>query len=86
MHLFIFECVKCSHWIKKSFDENPGKNIQFACPKCRDDHNFKLVREGNPEYDWISNVLKIHNNRRRDGDRLHITDNRGKKDKSKEGT
>lgn len=84
MPLFIFECVKCSHWIKKTLDENPGKNIQLGCPKCSDKQKFKLVREGNPENDWYSNVLKIHNNRRRDGDRLHITDDRGKKDKNKE--
>ena len=84
MPLFIFECDNCSHWIKKILDQRPGKNIHHECPKCTNNNKFKLIREGDPQRDWFSNVLKIHNNRRRDGDRLHITDDRGKKDKNKE--
>ena len=84
MPLFIFECSNCNHWIKKILDENPGKTIQQECPKCSDNQKFNLVREGDPQKDWFNNVLKIHNNRRRDGDRLHITENREKKDKNEE--
>ncbi len=83
MPLFIFECENCNHWIKKTLDQNPGKKIQQECPKCTDNQNFKLIREGDPQRDWFSNVLKIHNKRRRPGDQLHITDNRGKDDEKK---
>ena len=90
MPLFILECNSCGHLIKSVLDQKPGKKYHHECSKCDDNRYFKLIREGDPQRDWFNNVLKIHNNRRRDGDRLHFTDNRekdedgGKKDKIEE--
>ncbi len=89
MPLFIFECVNCGHWIKKYLKQKPEKNIHHKCPKCADDQSFKLIREGDPQKDWFNSILKIHNKRRRDGDQLHLTEDRGidnkkKKDKNEE--
>ncbi|PIQ97808.1 MAG: hypothetical protein COV67_02275 [Nitrospinae bacterium CG11_big_fil_rev_8_21_14_0_20_56_8] len=80
MALFIFECEKCRHLIKHSLQHNIGKIYIFECPKCKDNNRFKFVREGNPDFDWYSNVVKIKNARRREGDRLHATDMRKKKE------
>ena len=36
----------------------------------------KFLREADYQEDWFSSMLKIHNKRRRPGDRLHRTDPR----------
>lgn len=76
MPLFIFECSDCQHLIKQLLESPPKKKTDFPCPQCGRDRKFKFLREAGFQEDWFSNMLKIHNKRRRPGDRLHRTDPR----------
>ncbi|PIQ99171.1 MAG: hypothetical protein COV66_14975 [Nitrospinae bacterium CG11_big_fil_rev_8_21_14_0_20_45_15] len=77
MALYVFECQKCKHLIKHSLGGNIGGIYIFDCPNCKDNNRFKFIREGNT-LDWYSNVVKIKNNKRRDLDRLHSTEDERK--------
>ena len=79
MPLFIFECGSCQHLIKQSLDSPPVRKQELDCPKCGRERKFKFIREADFQEDWFSNMLKIHNKRRRPGDRLHRTDSRPEK-------
>lgn len=80
MPLYIFECRTCGHLIKQALESFSGKVYTYDCPQCEGNDKFKLIREVDPNKDWFNNMLRIHNRRRRAGDRLHQTDNRGEND------
>ncbi len=79
MPLYIFECSDCQHLIKKSMESPPDRKTALPCPKCERERKFKFLREADYQEDWFSSMLKIHNKRRRPGDRLHRTEPRPEK-------